>query len=63
MKITEIDALTGISNNREATEEEIATLTQDDAEAKAVKVAAEALLQSKRSKLLALGLTEEELDA
>lgn len=60
----------GISKEREATPEEVAYIESAQAEAQAAKAieeaeaaAKEALRQSRREKLLALGLTEEELDA
>lgn len=64
--IKEVNAETGEEIIRDMTPEEIAQLEIDRA-AIAAEMAAlaakEALRQSRREKLLALGLTEEELDA
>lgn len=64
--IKEVNAETGEEIIRDMTAEEIAQLEIDRADlaAQLADLAAkEALRQSRREKLLALGLTEEELDA
>lgn len=64
MKITEHDAITGETIEREATTEEIASITSEESFDFAAHLAAkEAARESRRQKLIALGLTEEELDA
>jgi hypothetical protein len=64
--IKEVNAETGEEIIRDMTPEEITQLEIDKAayEAEIASITArEALRQSRREKLLALGLTEEELDA
>lgn len=63
-KISELDAQTGVLEVRDATAEEIAAFADaNPIDFQAIVDAQAAARESRRVKLLALGLTEEELDA